>query len=48
MIDNIENLESMMNNEPSQVILDGLLCIHMCINIAATGNMDLINQLQNG
>ena len=48
MIDNIENLESMMCSEPSQVILDGLLCIHLCINIAATGNMDLINQLQNG
>jgi len=48
MITNIENLESMMNNEPSQIIIDGLACIHMCINIAATGNMDLIKDLQNG
>ena len=48
MIDKIEKWELMMNNEPSQVIIDGLLCIHMCINIAATGNMDLIKELQNG
>lgn len=48
MIDKIENLESQMNNEPSQIILDGLACIHLCINIAATGNIDLINKLQNG
>ena len=48
MIDNIENLESIMCNEPSQIILDGLACIHLCINIAATGNMDLIKELQNG
>ncbi len=48
MIDKIEMWESMMNNEPSQVIIDGLLCIHLCINIAATGNMDLIKELQNG
>jgi hypothetical protein len=48
MIDKIEKWESMMYNEPSQVILDGLLCIHLCINIAATGNMDLIKELQNG
>ena len=48
MITNIENLESMMCNEPSQIILDGLACIHLCINISATGNMDLIKELQNG
>ncbi len=48
MITNIENLESMMNNEPSQIILDGLLCIQLCINVAASGNKDLIKELQNG
>lgn len=48
MIDNIENLEAMMCNEPSQIILDGLLCIQLCINVAASGDMDLIKDLQNG
>jgi len=43
MIDKIEYLESQMNNQPSQIILDGMACIHMCIEIAATGNEDLIN-----
>jgi hypothetical protein len=47
MIDKIEFLESQMNNQPSQIILDGMACIHMCIEIAATGNEDLIN-LING
>lgn len=43
MIDKIEFLESLMNTQPSQIIFDGLACIHMCIEIAATGNEDLIN-----
>jgi hypothetical protein len=47
MIDKIEYLESQMNNQPSQIIIDGMACIHMCIEIAATGNEDLIN-LING
>ena len=47
MIDKIEFLESQMNNQPSQIIIDGMACIHMCIEIAATGNEDLIN-LING
>ena len=47
MIDKIEFLESQINNQPSQIILDGMACIHMCIEIAATGNEDLIN-LING
>lgn len=47
MIDKIEYLESQMNNQASQIIIDGMACIHMCIEIAATGNEDLIN-LING
>lgn len=43
MIDKIELLESQMNNKASQIILDGMSCIHMCIEIATTGNEDLIN-----
>ena len=48
MIDQIEKLESLMDNTPSQIIVDGLACIHMCINVAATGNQDLIELLENG
>ena len=48
MIDKIEFLESLMDNQPSQIIIDGLACIHLCINIAATGNNDLIELLENG
>jgi hypothetical protein len=48
MIEKIEKWESMMYNEPSQIILDGLLCIQLCINVAASGNKDLIKDLQNG
>lgn len=47
MINKIEELESLMNNEPSNIIIDGLACIHLTIDIAATGNNDLIN-LING
>jgi hypothetical protein len=48
MIEQIEHLESMMNNKPSQVIIDGLMCIHMCLDIAVTGNDDLIKAIENG
>jgi len=45
MIDKIEYLESLMNDKPSQIIIDGMACIHMCIEIATTGNEDLINAI---
>lgn len=48
MIDKIEFLESQMNNQPSYLIIDGIACIHLCINVAATGNQDLIELLENG
>jgi hypothetical protein len=48
MIEQIENLELLMNNEPSQIVLDGLLCIQMCMDVAMTGNEDLIKALENG
>jgi hypothetical protein len=48
MIDKIEHLESLMNNEPSQLIIDGIACIHLTLNIAASGNNDLIKAIQNG
>lgn len=48
MIEKIEFLESMMDNKPSQIILDGLACIHLCLNITSTGEIDLINALENG
>ena len=48
MIEKIELLESLMNNKPSQVIIDGLTCIHMSLDVAVTGNDDLIKALENG
>ena len=48
MIERIEFLESMMNNEPSQIIIDGLTCIHLCLDLAITGNEDLIKAIENG
>ena len=48
MIDKIEYLESLMNDKPSQLIIDGLVCIHLALDIAATGNNDLINAIENG
>lgn len=48
MIDKIEFLESQMNNQSSLLIIDGIACIHLCINVAATGNNDLIELLENG
>lgn len=48
MIDKIEFLESQMNNQQNLLIIEGLACIHMCINVAATGNNDLIELLENG
>lgn len=48
MIDKIEYLESLMNNQPCQLIIDGLVCIHLALDIAVTGNNDLINAVENG
>jgi hypothetical protein len=48
MINKIEEIESLMNNESSQSIIDGLFCIKFCMDIIATGNEDLIKVLENG
>lgn len=48
MIDKIENLELLMDNKPCQIVLDGIACIHLSINIAGTGNKDLMEALGNG
>jgi len=48
MIDKIEHLESLMNDKPSQLIIDGIACIHLTLNIAASGNNDLIKAIENG
>tara|TARA_R110002126_G_scaffold191088_1_gene339212 strand:- start:2064 stop:2213 length:150 start_codon:yes stop_codon:yes gene_type:complete len=48
MIDKIEYLESLMNDKPCQLIIDGVMCIHLALDIAATGNNDLINAIENG
>lgn len=48
MIEQIEFLESQMYSKPSQLIIDGLTCIHLCLDITKTGNEDLIKALENG
>lgn len=47
MIDKIEYLEEQMRVNHN-VITEGLVCIHLCINVASTGNTDLIELLENG
>lgn len=48
MIEKIEFIESLFNDKSSQLVIDGLMCIQMCIDIAATNNIDLIKELENG
>ena len=47
MIEKIESLGDMMNVKQLD-FLEGVACIHLCINVASTGNADLINLLENG
>jgi len=47
MIDKIEYLEEQMRVSHN-VITEGLSCIHLCINVASNGNIDLIELLENG
>lgn len=48
MIEKIETLESFMNNEPSQIIIDGLTSINLCVTIASTGTEEIIKAFENG
>jgi hypothetical protein len=48
MIEKIEYLESLFSKEPTQSIIDGLTCIHLCMDISITGQEDLIKALENG
>lgn len=41
----IKEAESIMH-EPT--LMDGLQCIHLVLDIALTGNEDLIKELENG
>jgi hypothetical protein len=47
MIDKIEFLETQMQVHHT-VLSDGIACIHLCIDIAKTGNKDLIEVIENG
>lgn len=47
MIDKIEFLEEQMRVN-HDLLIDGLVCIHTCINVASTGNTELIELLENG
>jgi hypothetical protein len=44
----IEFIESLINDKQSQLVIDGLMCIQMCVDIAATNNVDLVKELENG
>lgn len=48
MIENIENIEQLMDNEPSQLFIDGIAALKIGLDVAATGNEELINILQDG
>lgn len=48
MLEKIEYLESQMNKEPTQSVIDGLACIHLCMDISITGQQDIIKALENG
>ena len=48
MIEKITDLEKLFSKEPTQSIIDGLMCIHLCMNISITGQQDILKALQNG
>lgn len=48
MLENIENIERLMDNEPSQLFIDGIAALKIGLDVAATGNEELINILQDG
>lgn len=47
MIEKIENIEELMNNEPSTKILEGFEAIHIALSLASTGNTDLIKLIED-
>lgn len=48
MIEQIENLEKQFDNKSNQKVLEGLACIHLCLNVAIIGSDELIKKLDNG
>ena len=48
MIEKIEHLESLMNSEPCQILIDGMACIQLSMSIANSGCQELITALENG
>lgn len=48
MIEQIEQLEKTFDNAPSKLVLDGLMCMHLSLNIAVVGDNELFKLLDNG
>lgn len=48
MVDKIEYLESLVYTGTNDKLTDGFMCIHMVLDIIATGNDELIKALENG
>lgn len=48
MIEKLEQLEKTFDNTPNKLVLDGLMCIHLSLNIATVGDDELFKLLENG
>ncbi len=48
MLEKIEQVINLHNNEPSVILYEGLVCINLALNMAVTGNKELLNKLENG
>lgn len=48
MIEQIEQLEKTFDNTPNKFLLDGLMCIHLSLNISVVGDNELFKLLDNG
>lgn len=46
-LEQIEELEMLMDNKPCQVLIDGLTCIHLSVDMSVTDNVELIKKLEN-
>ncbi|HRG02431.1 MAG TPA: hypothetical protein PKZ75_15045 [Bacteroidia bacterium] len=47
MLEQIENLEEIMNDKPSTVLIEGFESLLLALSLASSGNNDLIKQLED-
>ena len=48
MLEKIEILLSTHDKQPSVILCEGLYCINLAMNMAVTGNKELLDKLNNG